>query len=211
MSQDDTHRGDSGFPGKEQEGRGHRGDASFPDDEQFTGNELDEDADGELQSIPCETNRQDSGRRHGGKRWLWPCVALGLCFAMGLGYWSMRRVKITAAPSEINKTLQQGLPVPRVQLIHFHSLVIPFHKSKDFTYLSFSISFCVPNNKVKEEMKRREVQLRGIIYDMLAQEINRSSGVAPLERLKELIIGGINGSLSEGAVREAYITRFLAV
>jgi len=46
---------------------------------------------------------------------------------------------------------------------------------------------------------------------MLAREINRSSEVPPLERLKERIIGGINGSLSEGAVREVYITRFLAV
>jgi flagellar basal body-associated protein FliL len=211
MTQDDRQPGDSEFSASEEGGSGHRGDGSFLEDEQFTGNELDEEPEEVDQSIPREVNSQIAKRGYKGKWWLWPCIALSVCAAVGLGYLSLRWGKIDVKSHDVKENPQHRLPVPKDRLIHFHSLVIPFHGSKNFTYLSFSISFYVPNNKVREEIERREVHLRGIMYDMLTQEINQTREVPSLEILKEVIVQGINASLSSGSVREAYISRFLAV
>jgi hypothetical protein len=61
------------------------------------------------------------------------------------------------------------------------------------------------------EMIQEKNRLRGIIYDMLTEEINGIKDVPSLEKLKKCIIRAVNGALSMGRIKEAYITDLLAV
>ncbi|MBA7715303.1 hypothetical protein ES703_124344 [subsurface metagenome] len=103
------------------------------------------------------------------------------------------------------------LAIPEDQLLIFPSFVIPFKENKRFTYISLSISFNVPNKELKREMIEKKGQLRGIIYDMLREEIHKAKEIPPLKELKKCIIRGLNMTLSAGNVKEVYITKFLAV
>ena len=62
----------------------------------------------------------------------------------------------------------------------------------------------------REQMIQEKNRLRGIIYDMLTEEINGLKDVPSLEKLKKCIIRAVNGALSMGRINEAYITDFLA-
>ncbi|GAG19995.1 unnamed protein product, partial [marine sediment metagenome] len=97
------------------------------------------------------------------------------------------------------------------QLLIFHSFVIPLKENREFTYISLSISFSVPNIELKREMIEKKGRLRGIIYDMLREEMNKVKEIPPLEKLKESITRGVNAALSAGKVNKVYITNFLAV
>jgi len=182
------------------------------DDGQFTGNELDEEPDAEPQSISWEENPVGAQEEEKRKRWLWPVVALILCVSMGFAYLLLTQGYRAEAPEE--KTIvhrQLAVPVSEHKRVDFHSLVIPFDKSENFTYLSFRISLYVPNNKVRDEIENKKTQLKGIMYDMATREVNVDSEIPPLETLKDLIVRKINSLLTAGGVKEAYITKFLAV
>jgi flagellar basal body-associated protein FliL len=69
----------------------------------------------------------------------------------------------------------------------------------------------VPNEELKREMMEKKDQLRGIIYDILREEIYKAKEIPSLKKLKEFIIRGVNIALSTGKVNEVYITKFLAV
>jgi flagellar basal body-associated protein FliL len=213
MDRDNAHREGNAFQGTGQAESIYGGDLFFKDDDRFTGNELEEEPDPTLQSIPRDEVFRDPKKGLGRKRWLWPCIALVLCVALGLGYLSVKRgqVQIPGGFSGLEENTEHRLPMPDVSLMHFQSFIIPLRKETGLTYLTFSISFYVPNKRVQEEIMRREEQLRGILYDMLTQHIKKVHSVPPLEILKKLIVQGVNVSLSDGGVREVYITRFLAV
>ena len=131
---------------------------------------------------------------------------------IGIGYlylkWKGSNIPLNQkeGTSQINR-----LAIPKDQLLIFHSFVIPFKENRGFTYISLSISFNVPNIELKREMIEKKGRLRGIIYDMLREEMNKVKEIPPLEKLKESITRGVNTALSAGKVNKVYITNFLAV
>ena len=168
--------------------------------------------DGNLKSI--------GGQQNGTKKLvLFIFILLGLSIMGGIGYFfTLRKKPPTSSeqkgdiPRVEERTVQikQSI-IPKHQLLIFHSFVIPFKENKQFTYISLSISFNLPNKQLKREMIVKKHQLRGIIYEKLRQEINKKEEVPLLEELKEVIIRGVNIALSDGKVKEVYITEFLAV
>ena len=184
----------------------------IPEDEQFSGSELDEEEDEGAESIPREEGPHTTERKYKGKSWLLLCSALGLCILVGIGYLFLKRERLTVTSNQNNGNPQYNrLAIPQDRLLVFHSFVIPFHENKGFTYISFSISFNVPNKELKREMIGKKSHLRGVIYDTVTQEINRIKEVPSLEVLKEVILRGLNTVLSNRRVDEVYITKFMAV
>jgi len=60
-------------------------------------------------------------------------------------------------------------------------------------------------------MSGKRDHLRGILYDMFKEEINRENRIPPIDDLKKSIIRAVNGVLSVGEVKEVFVTQFLAV
>ena len=144
-------------------------------DEQFSGNELDKlsksDSE-ESESISEEGNSKGIWAKHRGKKRVSLCIALGLCLLIGIGYLCLKQ-KVFDILQEEETTQLHRLKIPKDQLLLFHSFVIPLKEKKGFTYISLSISFNVPNKELKREIIAKKEQLRGIMYDILREEINK--------------------------------------
>jgi len=182
-------------------------------DEQFSDDELDElsksDSE-ESESISEEGNSKGIWAKHRGKKRVSLCIALGLCLLIGIGYFYLKE-KAFDIPQEEETTQLHGLKIPKDQLLLFPSFVIPLKEKKGFTYMSLSISFNVPNKELRQEIIAKKEQLRGIMYDMLREEINKTKEIPPLEKIKGFLTRRVNMALSAGKVNEIYITNFLAV
>jgi flagellar basal body-associated protein FliL len=101
--------------------------------------------------------------------------------------------------------------IPKDQLLIFPSFVIPLKENRKFSYISLSIYFNLPNKEVMGEMIEKKGELRGIIYDILRAEINKTEEVPSMPELKGFIVRGVNAALSAGKVNEIYIIKYLAV
>jgi len=177
--------------------------------EQFSGNELDELVDEGTESILEEGNSKGIWAKHRGKKGVSLFIALGLCLLIGIGYFYLKE-KAYDIQQEEETTQLHRLKIPEDQLLLFHSFVIPL-KKKGFTYIYLSISFNVPNKELREEIIAKKEQLRGVIYDILREEINKTEEMPPLEKIKSFLTRRVNMALSVGKVNEIYITKFLAV
>jgi len=185
---------------------------SEENDKEFSGNKLDESGAEESESVPEEEDPKSIEGKYRGKKRLLLCIAIGLCLLIGIGYIYLKRKKSNIRFNLKEETAQFSRPaIPEHQLLIFHSFVIPFKENKKFTYISLSISFNVPNKEIKREMIEKKARLRGIIYDILREEIHKAKEIPSLEKLKEFIIRGVNMTLSAGNVNEVYISKFLAV
>ena len=188
---------------------------------QFSGLELDEL---DLPSIPEEEDSNNLEVKNRERKRLWLlilaglcrekkrlllCIAIGLCLLTGTGYLYMKGEMSLVTSNQ--KEGPERFAIPKDQLLVFHSFVIPFKQSKKFTYISLTIAFKLPDKELREQMIQEKNRLRGIIYDMLTEEINGLKDVPSLEKLKKCIIRAVNGALSMGRINEAYITDFLAV
>jgi len=182
------------------------------EDKQFSGDELDESGDTETKSIPEEKSDHHPHRRGSGKKGLWVVSAIGLCVLIGIGYLYLKEEKSKGLPKQNSETVPFArISIPGEQLLLFDSFIIPIPENREFTYISLSISFKLPNKEIKRQMTEKKKELRGIIYDILTGEISKRKEVPPLEDLKRLIVGGVNSALSAGEVYEVYVTKFLAV
>jgi flagellar basal body-associated protein FliL len=179
------------------------------EEEQLSGDEL---GDAETKPIPEEKSDHHPGRRGSGKRGLWVVSAIGLCVLIGIGYLYLREEKSRELPGQNSETVPIArISIPKEQVLLFDSFIIPIPEDREFTYISLSISFKLPNNVIKRQMTEKKKELRGIIYDIVTGEISKGKEVPSLEGLKRLIIGGVNSALSTGEIHEVYITKFLAV
>ncbi|MCK4467112.1 MAG: flagellar basal body-associated FliL family protein [Desulfobacterales bacterium] len=178
-------------------------------DEQFSGNELDEPEDESSKSIPKQEPIEEAEKKYKGKGRIWLFIAIALFLLSGVGYFYMNE-EISLVTSN-QKEGPDRFAIPKDQLLVFRSFVIPFKQSKKFTYISLTIAFKLPDKKLREQMIQEKNRLRGIIYDMLAEEINGLKHAPSLEKLKKCIIRAVNGALSTGRINEAYITDLLAV
>jgi len=93
--------------------------------------------------------------------------------------------------------------------INSRSNIFPIPHDKSIIFESFILE--LSNIKLKGEIIEKKDQLRGIIYDILEQEIHRVEDADALDKLKTLIIKRTNTVLTSGEVREAFITNFLLV
>ncbi len=179
---------------------------SKENDQQLSGLELDEldvssilEDELDVSSIPEEENSKGIERKNIGKKRVALFFVLGLSLLAGMGYLYIKVFWVNRLQVENNK------------LLVFDSFVIPVKENKKYTYVSFSISFKLPNKKLEREMIEKKDQLRGIIYDVLIEEINRVKDFPSLERLNKFIIREVNGTLSAGKIIEASVKDFLAV
>ena len=194
-------------------------------DEPISGDELDEPISGdepeseiEYEETPKKKNAKDPKKKYKGKnkliifvaekykrkRKLLIAAAIGLCLLTGAGYLSLQNEK-EKVPEAIK------LPVMAGRSLAFDSFVIPFREHDKFAYLSLDISFRLMDRELAEEMTAKRGLLRGIIYDLLQEEVNKAGKLPPLDKLKKYIVEGVNKALSSGKVKEAYIVDFLAV
>ncbi len=203
---------DEQFSGDKLNESGDKESESIPEEGEFSGGELDESWDEESEPIPEEGDSKRLERKFREKKRLLLCIAVGLCLLIGIGYLYLKWKRSIIPLNQKEGTSQvYRLAILKDQLLIFHSFIIPFKENRGFTYISLSISFNVPNKELKREMIEKKGQLRGIIYDMLREEINKVKEIPPLEKLKEFITRGVNTALSAGKVNKVYITNFLAV
>jgi len=192
---------------------------SVPEEGEFSGGELDESGDEldepedeESEAIPEEEDSKGIEGKFRQKKRLLLCIAIGLCLFIGIGHFYLKWKKSNIPLNQKKDTRQVNrLAIPEAQLLIFPSFVIPSKENRGFTYISLSISFNVPNKELKREMIEKKGQLRGIIYDMLREEIHKEKEIPSLKKLKECIIRAVNMILSAGNVSEVYISKFLGV
>ena len=188
-------------------------------DEEFSGieldepeNELDEPENETTKSIPDQETIKDSEKIYKRKGLVWLFIVIGILFLSGIGY-----LFITGEMPPVTFNQKEGSThvtkfcITKNQLLVFNSFVIPCNHSLTYSYLSLSIAFDLPNNELREEMVREKYRLRGIIYDMLIEELNVLKDVPRIEKLKKCVIRAVNGAVSMGKINDAYITVFLAV
>jgi flagellar basal body-associated protein FliL len=162
-----------------------------------------------------ESNRGNPpGRRrnYGAKSKFLLVIAIGVSLFLGIGY-------IYVKPDNLklnNKKLdivpeRKGFPIPKGESAIFDPFIVPFKNNTRFTYISLSIVISLPNNEVRNEMTRKRDRIRGILYDMFIEEVNRENKIPPIDHLKKSIIRTVNRVLSVGEVKEVFVTQFLAV
>ena len=102
-------------------------------------------------------------------------------------------------------------PIQNCKSIKFEPFIIPFREKGKFTYISLSISFELPNKELMDEMIDKNNWIRGIIYNILSNNIYALENVSSLMKLKQFIINGVNNVLTAGKVDNAIITDFSTV
>ena len=147
-----------------------------------------------------------SKKKFRGKRTLSLVFVIGMCLlAMGSYYFSQNK-NGKEIISRINL-----FPVPCDQSFIFEPFIIPFQEKQGYTYISLTLSFELSNMGLKKEIIEKKDQLRGIIYDLLAQGIRMVEDSRSLEKIKALILRKANTVLTSGEVLEAIITDFSLV
>lgn len=129
-------------------------------------------------------------------------IALGILAATGYLYLQSGKEE---TPRVEKSRVQTARPIV------FDGFVIPVKEHNKFTYISLGISFKPANNKLAEEMTAKRNLLRGIIYDTLEKEINRTREVPSLDKMKAHIIRRADQALTSGGIEGAYVIDFLAV
>lgn len=96
------------------------------------------------------------------------------------------------------------------QLLSFNSFIIPLKEQKK-TYISINISFDVHDKTLRQMMTEKSSWIRGLIYDILREEVNVNKEIPLLESLKIAIVEGIIAALPDIKIDKVYITQFLAI
>jgi len=96
------------------------------------------------------------------------------------------------------------------QLLSFNSFIIPL-KEQDKTYISINISFDVHDKTLRQMMTEKSSWIRGLIYDILREEVNINKEIPLLKSLKIAIVEGITAALPDIKIDKVYITQFLAI
>ena len=166
----------------------------------------------ESMSGPTQATRQVKKQNPGGRIRLFILILMGLSLLMAFGYFHLKYNLFSSNTKEIESVPEKRhFPILKEETIAFDSFIVPFRENKRFTYISLSIVFSLPNKEISREMSRKRDYIRGILYDMFTEEINRANNIPPIDHLKASIIRTVNRTLSTGVVKEVFITQFLAV
>ena len=173
---------------------------------------LDGLVDDWIDAISDEENEKNDHKGLRRKKGIALCIALGLCCVIGGGYLYLKQVRSHGSSYQKEEMKTVGrVPGTKDQLLPLHPFIVPFKENNKFTYLFLSIVFQFPNKQVEREILDLKDQLRGIIYDIVREEIQETKEGPSLEKLKFSVIEGVNGVLSSGKVDGVYITKFLAL
>ena len=189
------------------------------DEKQFSESEMDDTKEKENKTFPAEEKLDNFAIRYlrGGKLYL--LVIIGLCLLIGIGGFYLYTKGISSPPNKkvINvKAVThriENLATSSDQTIFSGSFIIPCEEEmgNKYTYITLSISFNMPNIKLKPEIIEKNDFLRGIVYDLLKKEINKGKEIPSLNILQKVIIKAVNEAVSGGQLDKVYITDFLAV
>lgn len=135
-------------------------------------------------------------------------VIVELCLLLVFGYHFFQNKK--GVTPRVKRVL-----ISNDRSFNFGSFVIPVKEHNNFSYISLSIGFKMPNKELEIEMIRKRDQIRGLIYDILIEEVNQSEALpmpmATFDNIKEFIIQRTNEVVTSGKINEAYLKDFLAV
>lgn len=102
-------------------------------------------------------------------------------------------------------------PIQNSPAIKFEPFIIPFKEHGKFTYISLRISFELPNKELMAEIIEKNNWIRGVIYNILSENICVLENVSSLMKLKKFIINNVNDILTSGKITNAIITDFSTV
>ncbi len=167
------------------------------------------------QETKPESNRGNPpGRRrnYGAKSKFLLVIAIGVSLFLGIGYIYVKpnNLKLNNEKSDLVSG-KDNYYAKKGESVTFDPFIVPFKNNTRFTYISLSIVISLPNNEVRNEMTRKRDRIRGILYDMFIEEVNRENKIPPIDHLKKSIIRTVNRVLSVGVVKEVFVTQFLAV
>ena len=196
-----------------------------------TGNELDEldntgngasqdavaakVAEGQAEAKPhdekpdaeTQTNKARSSRLTFSRKIILPvAAAILLCVAAGVAF------VLWPTPPEIElETAEVHAPeTGEILPVSMDAFLIPFSLGK-FSYISLNVSIEVPTGRIRNEIIAQKDLIRGQIYELLS-EYARDLANAPVPNdIKTIISKSINESLSNGNVRELYLTQFIVI
>lgn len=133
-------------------------------------------------------------------------LVTGACLLIGGGYYFIQHKN-----GEKNVSRNNIFPIPHDKSFIFEMFILPIQNKQGYTYISLNLLVELSNIRLKGEIAAKKEQLRGIIYNVLEQEIHSVEDADALEKLKTLIIKRANTVLTSGEVREAFITDFMLV
>ena len=93
---------------------------------------------------------------------------------------------------------KRRFPILKEETITFDPFIVPFRENKRFTYISLSFVFSLPNKEISRVMSRKRDCIRGILYEIFTEEINRANKISTIHHLKEIIIRTANRALFYG-------------
>jgi flagellar basal body-associated protein FliL len=178
-----------------------------PESKSFAGNELNRSKDKQSKTYTEKKNKfKGIKKKFRVKRTWFLFLLTGICLLAGGSYYFIQHKN----GKEINSR-KNIFPIPHDKSFIFESFILPIQRKQGYTYISLDLLLELSNIKLKGEIVEKKDQLRGIIYDILEQEILRVEDAGALDNLKTLIIKRANTVLTSGEVREAFITNFLLV
>ena len=168
---------------------------------------LDESEDKEKKAFFQKKNTKDKPKKHGWIKKAFFYFVMGTLLLVGLSLYPLLKT------GQENVWIPQlkWFPIQNSKSIKFEPFIIPFREHGKFTYISLSISFELPNKELKDEMIEKNNWIRGIIYNILSENIYVLENISSLMKLKKFIINGVNNVLTAGRIDKAIITDFSTV
>lgn len=168
---------------------------------------LDESEDKEKKAFFQKKNTKDKPKKHVWKKKAFFYFVTGILLLAGLSLYPLLKTR----QENVWTPRFQWFPIQNSKSIKFELFIIPFREHAKFTYISLSISFELPNKELMDEMIEKNNWIRGIIYNILSENIYVLENVSSLMKLKKFIINGVNNVLTAGKVDKAFITDFSTV
>jgi flagellar basal body-associated protein FliL len=167
----------------------------------------DESEDKEKKAFFQKKNTKNKPKKHAWKKKVFIYFVTGTLVLGGLSIYPFFKYR----QEIVWITQPKWFPIQNCKSIKFEPFIIPFRERGKFTYISLSISFELPNKELMDEMIEKNNRIRGIIYNILSDNIYALENVSSLMKLKQFIINGVNNVLTAGKVDNAIITDFSTV
>jgi len=108
------------------------------------------------------------------------------------------------------------LPVPQVTLqgnpvVAFDPFLIPLGEKSKYTFISLSFSMELPNGQSGKDIKEKMTELRGLLYDTLKEDFQKSEGIPLIQAVKDGIDRALHRALPGQRVKDVFISQFLAL
>jgi flagellar basal body-associated protein FliL len=168
---------------------------------------LDKSEDKKKKAFSQKKNTKNKPKKHVWKKKAFFYFVAGILVLAGLSLYPLLKNR------QENVWISQlkWFPIQNSKSIKFEPFIIPFREHGKFTYVSLSVSFELPNKELMDEMIEKNNWIRGVIYNILSENIYVLENVSSLMKLKKLIINNVNNVITAGKVDKAIITDFLTV